>query len=139
MAEEIEKDKKKKKWKKPKEGAIVRVFEAPRVTFMRMGRPVSIFRGAYGSIDLTHGTVEFLNGETRIGKAKLSATKLRLAVGPNILRAEGKVRVEEGGVTLDADRLTATPMLTHMRTGGRVRLHSETREAAEELLKLREA
>jgi hypothetical protein len=132
MAEEQTKAKKVKGGRIP---AGVRAFERPRVTFMRLGRPVGLFSGTLATVNIEEGTLEFTNSETTVAEAVLRADKLRLSIRPNRLFAEGRVSLEEGGVTLQAERLAATPVLTGLSMAGSVHLRSDSKEAAEALLK----
>jgi len=113
----------------------LRAFDRPRVIFMRMGRPVGLFSGTLATVNLEHGILEFTNAQTTVAEAVLRADKVRLNIQPNRLFAEGGVSLVENGVTLKAERLVATPALTGLSMAGRVHLISDSKEAAEALLK----
>jgi len=124
--------------KKPKGDRLsagTRAFYKPRISLFRLGREVGMFRGEVGTIHIESGILEFIRAEARVLNAVMKAEKVRINMGANRITAAGRVSLEEGGVCVNSDRLTATPSLTGLVMGGNVHLKSESREAAEGLLK----
>jgi hypothetical protein len=127
-----------KKVKKPKGDRLpagTRAFYKPKISLVRLGREVGLFRGEVGTINVEQGILEFIRAETTVGGAVMKAGNVQLNMGTNRLLATGQVTLEEGGVSVNAERLVSTPVLTGLVMKGRVHLKSENREAAEELLK----
>lgn len=120
--------------KPPKRTEGVRFFRGPEVTLVRMGREVATYRGEYGRLDLAGGRVELRDGSVKVGDAELSAAMLFVDVPAREIAGSGKVRLEEKGVRISADRVKARLTLTGLRFGGTVRLRAESREAAQALL-----
>lgn len=128
----------KKKVKKPKGDRIpsgTRAFLRPRITLFRLGREVGLFRGDIATVHVEDGILEFTRAVTTVAGAVLKADKVRLNIGANRVLARGQVSLEENGVSVNSERLSATMALTGLVMGGKVHLKSENREAAEELLK----
>jgi len=124
--------------KKPKGDRLpagTRAFYKPRISLVRLGREVGMFRGEVATVHIESGILEFIRAETTVAGAVLKAEKVRLNMVTNRLHATGRVSLEENGVSVNSDRLMATPVLTGLVMGGRVHLKSESREAAEELMK----
>ena len=120
--------------KRPKRLDGVRFFRGPEVTLIRMGREVATYRGEFGKLSLRDGRVEFQNGVVKVNDAELSAAVLSVDVPARLISGEGQVRLEEKGVRVSADRVTARLTLTGIRFGGTVRLLAEDRESAQALL-----
>jgi len=134
MAEEQEG----KKVKKPKGDRLpagTRAFYKPWISLVRLGREVGMFRGEVATVNVESGILEFIRAETTVANAVMKAGKVRLSIGANRIFATGQVSLQEGGVSVNSDRLSATPSLTGLVMGGHVHLKSDSREAAEELLK----
>jgi len=124
--------------KKPKGDRLrsgVRAFYKPRISLFRLGREVGLFTANIGTVHIEDGILEFTGAETKVLNAVMKAGKIRVNMGENRLYATGGVSLEENGVCVSSDSITATPALTGLVMGGRVNLKSESREAAEGLLK----
>ena len=79
--------------------------------------------------------MEFIRAEIRVLSAVMTAANIRVSMGVNRVYATGRVSLTENGVSVNSDRISSTPALTGLVMGGKVHLKSESREAAEELLK----
>ena len=78
--------------------------------------------------------MELRDGVVKVGDAELSAAVLSVDVPARAITGEGKIRLEEQGVQVSAERVTARLTLTGLRFGGRVRMFAKDREAAQALL-----
>ena len=111
-----------------------RVFAEAEVKLMRFGRVAGTFRGAFATLRLAEGVVEFSQGASaEVGETTLAADRLALDLARNRLTARGRVSLNEYGVELSGDTLAAQPSLTGMTLDGRVRLRTDSAEAAHAL------
>jgi len=111
-----------------------RVFAEAEVKLMRFGRVAGTYRGTYATLRLAEGVVEFSRGATaEVGGATVAAEGLTLDLARDRLTARGRVTLQEHGVTLAGDSLAAQPTLGGMKLGGRVRLRTDSAEAARAL------
>ena len=133
MAEEEAPKKKASKRKKLPEG--VRLFREPVIKLVRMGREVMVYRGAFAKLDLGRERVELMNADVSVSDMVLKSDRLSLDLAENRLTADGRTSIEERGVHIESDGVTAQPSLSGLKLKGRVRVRTDSREAAEALLK----
>ena len=114
----------------------VRIYRAPRMSLMRMGKVVAEFRSGYATLDVNAGTVHFERGaQVKVGGAKVTAPVVDLHLVSGRMTAEGGVRVDEEGIHLEADGLTSGPSLATMKLDGKVNVKAKDKAVAEALLK----
>jgi hypothetical protein len=114
--------------------ASVRYFRKPEVKLIRMGREVAVFKGSYGSFDVQKFRLEFRDATAKVESAELKAQRIAMDLPGNRLTADGKVRLEEAGVVLRGDALTAVPSLSKLAFHGKTRLEADDQQAAVALL-----
>ena len=112
----------------------IRYFRKPEVRLIRMGREVVVLRGSFGRFDLENIRLEFRNGTATVESAELKAGRIAMDLRGNRLTAEGSVRLEEAGVVLRGDGLTAVPSLSKLAFRGKTRLEADDQQAAVALL-----
>lgn len=114
--------------------APVRVFAEAEIKLVRMGRVTAVFRGAFATLRVAEGVVEFERGATaEVGEAVLEAERLSLDLPRGRLTAEGPVRIREFGAELSGEGLTAMPSLTGLTFHRNARIRTDSAEAARAL------
>lgn len=114
--------------------ARVRVFAEAEIKLVRMGRVVGVFRGAYATLRLAEGVVEFERGATaEVGEARLETDVLRLDLANNRLTCPGAARIAEFGAELSGEGLRAMPSLTRLAFARHARVRTDSAEAARAL------
>ena len=121
--------------KKPKASAGVRIFKEPVVKLIRMGREVMVYSGEFGKLDLGSERIELLKASVSVNEMSFTSDRITIDLHGNQLTAEGPVAIEEAGVHIESDGLTAQPTLTGLKLKGKVRLRADNLEAADALLK----
>ncbi len=113
----------------------VRMFQELKVKLIRLGREAVVIKGAFGKLDLKRERIEVTSARVDVTNVGLDSEKIEIDLANNRLTAKGEVKIEEHGVTLTGDELTAQPSLTGLQFKGKVRLQAKDLEAAEALLK----